>query len=417
MKFLHLLSALVALASAKPSFTKGRNLNFPADTTKLVKWNIEVNPEFIEKLERKAKLFEPASEFEDKSSNANWEEGLPRSVSKALRDFWVNDYDWFKYQKEINANYSHYALSVKAGEGYEPHVPLHFVHERSQRKDAIPLLLIHGYPSTHLEWSKVIKPLTSPKSRKDPAFHVISVDLPGYGFSPAPVLPTLGPKQLAIAFDNLMKDIGYPKYAVMSQDQGWWPGMWMTYLIPDNIIGHYCDFAAISPNATDLERYARGEATEDEARYIEAGQAWSQNHTSYSQLFVQSPRIAGELFADSPVGFAGYLWYLMRKVNGGYEITPEWVISRTIPMMIQEAWTSADSNAFPYTQVPTGVSRWSWAGNPFPEIDNNPMVPKNFLERHVNLVHFTTYDKGGHFPAEARPDAWLNDIRQFFSKL
>ncbi|WKT42079.1 Alpha/Beta hydrolase fold [Fusarium oxysporum f. sp. vasinfectum] len=45
------------------------------------------------------------------------------------------------------------------------------------------------------------------------------------------------------------------------------------------------------------------------------------------------------------------------------------------------------------------------------------MVPKSFLERHVNLVHLTTYDKGGHFPTETHPDAWLSDIRQFFSKL
>ncbi|KAG5747149.1 hypothetical protein H9Q69_013713 [Fusarium xylarioides] len=149
MKFLHLLPALVALASSKPTPTKRPNLNFPADTTKLVRWNIEVNPEFIKKLERKAKLFEPASGFEDNSSNANWQEGLPRSESAALRDFWVNDFDWFKYQKEINANYTHYALSVQAGESYEPPVPLNFVHELSQRKDAIPLLLIHGYPSTH----------------------------------------------------------------------------------------------------------------------------------------------------------------------------------------------------------------------------------------------------------------------------
>jgi len=46
-----------------------------------------------------------------------------------------------------------------------------------------------------------------------------------------------------------------------------------------------------------------------------------------------------------------------------------------------------------------------------------PMQPKNWLERHVNLVHLTTYDKGGHFPAETRTEVWLKDIRAFFSKL
>jgi len=226
MKFLCLFPALLALTNANPTLDKKTpNLNFPVDTTKIVKWNIEVNPRFIEKLHQKAKTFEPSTQFEDPGYNQDWGEGLPRNVAQSLKDYWVRDFDWYKFQDEINANFSHYALSVKAGEGYDAPLPLHFVHERSKRKDAIPIILIHGYPSTFLEWSQVIKPLAAPKSIKDPAFHVVAISLPGYGFSPAPVLPNLGPKQVAIAFDNLMKAIGYKKYGVMSTDQGWWPGM------------------------------------------------------------------------------------------------------------------------------------------------------------------------------------------------
>ncbi|KAH7050014.1 Alpha/Beta hydrolase protein [Macrophomina phaseolina] len=410
-RFYYLFLSLLALASAK--------------RPNPVAWNVSISPEFIHGIMKKAQLFQPATDFED-DSNADWDEGLPNAVSSALKEYWVNEYDWFKLQDEINANYSHYALSVQAGDGYDRPVPLHFVHERSNYTDAIPLLLIHGYPSTFLEWSKVIKHLSSPTNPKDEHFHVVAVDLPGYGLSPAPVLSTLGPKQLAIAFNNLMHTLGYSKYGVISTDQGWWSGMWMSYLVPESLIGHYSDFAALQPNTTDLERYARNETTQEENLHLAASEAWTSRHTSYSALFVQSPRAIGEALADTPVGFSAYLLYLLRKINGGYEISFDYIINHTIMMLLPEAWSgmrsykltfSEDSNTFGYTTVPTGLSRWSWAGGPYPELDNFPMVPRTWLERHVNLTHLSTFDYGGHFPAETRPETWLRDVQQFFGSL
>ncbi|UPK99664.1 hypothetical protein LCI18_010599 [Fusarium solani-melongenae] len=287
---------------------------------------------------KKALLFQLATDFEG-HSNANWDEGLPHAVSLALKEYRLNEYDWFQLQDELNANYSHYALSVQAGDGYDCPVPLHFVHERSNRADAIPFLLIHGYPSTFLEWSKVMKPLVSPKNPKDQHFHVVAVDLPGFGLSPAPVLSTLGPKQLAIAFDNLMRTLGYSKYGVISTDQGWWSGMWISYLVPESLIGHYSDFAFLQPNTTDLDRYARNETTQEENLYIAAAETFADRHTSYSATFVQSPRAIGEALADTPVGFSSVLLYLLRKFNGGYELSFDYIISHAIMMLLPEAWS------------------------------------------------------------------------------
>ncbi|KAH6685807.1 Alpha/Beta hydrolase protein [Plectosphaerella plurivora] len=374
----HIFPCLLVLTTAQCG-----NVNFPANSSQPVAWNISVLPSFIHDVRKRVELFQPASEFED-DSIADWEEGLPRAMSASLKDYWLNDFDWFQFEDEINANFSHYALTVEAGLGYDHPVPLHFIHERSNNTDAIPILLIHGYPPTSLEWSK--------------HFHVIVVDLPGYGFSPAP---------LAFAFDNLMRTLGYSRYGVMSTDQGWWSGMWMSYLVPDSLIGHYADFVSLQPTPADLERFSRDETTE---------------HSAYFTVFAQTPRSIGEALGSTPLGLATYLFPNLRKVNGGYDITNRWMTYHTIMLLFEEAWTSirsykltssADSNNFGYTSVPTGVSRWSWKGGPEPEFDNFPMV----LERHVNLTHLTDFAYGGHFPAETRPAEWLRDIRQFFGSL
>lgn len=381
------------------------NVNFPNDTSQPVAWNISVSPSFIDGVRKRVELFQPASEFED-DSNANWEEGLPRAVSMGLKDYWLNDFDWFRFEDEINTNFSHFALTVEAGLGYDRPVALHFIHERSDNTDAIPILLIHGYPSTSLEWSKVIKPLASPENPDDQHFHVVAVDLPGYGFSPAPVLSTLGPKQLAFAFDNLMRTLGYSRYGVMSTDQGWWIGMWMSYLIPDSLIGHYADFVNIAPTPDDLERFSRNETTQEENCFIAAATAFANRHSAYFTVFAQTPRAIGEALGSTPLGLATYLLPSLRKVSGGYEISNHRMTYHTIMLLFGEAWSSIrsykltssvslvcmsifsitdtnlrdptflqiDSNNFGFTSVPTGVSRWSWEGGPEPELDNFPMV-------------------------------------------
>lgn len=327
-----LLSALLAMPFASAT----QDYYFPPNShSKPVAFHVSVNESLIEEARLKARLYRPSVDLQDAStSNEGWLEGPPRDVMTSLAAHWAKDYDWFTVQDEINANWSHYALTVPGSNKYKHPIPLHFVHETSSRKDAIPLLLLHGWPSSHLEWSEVIRPLVSPSSHFDQAFHVVAPDLPGFGFSPAPTHSGLDPIQMGLAFDHLMRALGYAKYGVVTTDLGWWVGMWMTDVVPGSLIGHMTDFWLQSANATDLERFAANETTPEETRYIEAAQAWAAGHNGYSEIQSKNPLALAQALTDSPVGFAGWVWHLVHVASDGYKYTLDQVITRAMMLWI-----------------------------------------------------------------------------------
>ena len=77
---------------------------------------------------------------------------------------------------------------------------LHFIHQRSDDPDALPLLITHGWPGSIVEFHKVIEPLT----QSPDAFHVVAPSLPGFGFSAKPTEPGWGVDKIAATFATLM---------------------------------------------------------------------------------------------------------------------------------------------------------------------------------------------------------------------
>jgi pimeloyl-ACP methyl ester carboxylesterase len=137
---------------------------------------------------------------------------------------------------------------------YAEPVPLFFVHHRSNRSDAIPLLFLHRFPGSFLEVSCIISSLTNPPNNSVPAFHVVAPSLPGFGFSPVPVKPGMGPIEAAHAFNALMHQLSYPRYAIQGGDLG---GIILRYqagLFPESVVSILSNFWIISPNATDIAR-------------------------------------------------------------------------------------------------------------------------------------------------------------------
>jgi pimeloyl-ACP methyl ester carboxylesterase len=107
-----------------------------------------------------------------------------------------------------------------------------------------------------MEWQHVIHPLAHPENSSDPSFHVVAVDLPGFGFSPAPVASNLGPREIGDALDALMQQLGYTQYGIQTTDLGWFVGMWMVQDHTASLIGHGTDFWFQPPNATKQAEYA-----------------------------------------------------------------------------------------------------------------------------------------------------------------
>ncbi|KAI1424135.1 alpha/beta-hydrolase [Xylaria sp. FL1777] len=416
-----------ALLTLLASLADANNLNFafPYNSATPVPFQASVDPVFIEETRLKASLYRPSVDLLDGAiSNAGWLEGPPRANMTAVAKYWSKEYNWNKTQDEINGNFSHFAITIPSAGDYEHAVPLHFVHERSDAQDAIPLLLLHGWPSTHLEWSKVIGPLRSPINSSTQAFHIVAPDLPGFGFSPAPTYSGLDAPEMGAALDELMHRLGYDEYGVACNDLGWFIGIAMAQQTPDNVIGLFSDFWFIVPNSTDLERRAQNQTTEEETLYIDSIEDILNNHFSYSQAHIQTPLAIGQAMSDTPVGFAGWIWHLVYWINDGYEYSFDDLITNTLLLSIQGATGNVrgykewlDYTKITYVNVPTGASTWGFSNGPLKTLANAELTPRTWIERIVNLTFLSTHEHGGHFPAVTEPELWSEDIQNFFGGL
>lgn len=308
-------------------------LNFPFDYSDHPQpFKISVDHQFIDQTIQKAGLYRssiPVKQYPE------WNDGPPPQKMKAIAKHWATKYDWFSIQDEINKNFSHYTTSVSGSRNYQHTIPLHFIHEKSSRDDAIPLLLLHGWPSSHLEWSQVIPLLTSPMKPSHPAFHVVAPDLPGYGFSPAPQYSGQGPQEVGDAVDQLMKQLHYDTYGLVTTDLGYFVGSWMVKGHSDSIIGHMSDFTLVTPNATDQARFAANETTPEETRYMKALNAYQTMNSAYSLTQRTRPMSAALAMTDSPVGFLGWIWQFINLASDGFDYTVDDLITSTMMLWIQ----------------------------------------------------------------------------------
>lgn len=87
-------------------------------------------------------------------------------------------------------------------------------------KKVVPLLILHGWPGSVVEFYKVIPMLTTPKEENDFVFEVIVPSLPGFGFSDGAVKPGLGYVQTAVIMKNLMLRLGHEKFYTQGGDWG-----------------------------------------------------------------------------------------------------------------------------------------------------------------------------------------------------
>ncbi len=138
-------------------------------------------------------------------SGGGFDYGMDHAYLKELITYWAEDYDWSAEQARLNA-LDQYTVEIDD-------LTVHFVHVRSPREDAIPLVLLHGWPSSFVQMADIIPLLTEPED--GPAFHVVVPSLIGYGFSEVPTEPGMSTPAMAPIFHTLMTEIlGYDRYGV-----------------------------------------------------------------------------------------------------------------------------------------------------------------------------------------------------------
>ncbi|CAO3698378.1 unnamed protein product [Rhizopus stolonifer] len=141
----------------------------------------------------------------------DWSYGAPTWAVRPLVEEWANEFNWNEFLNELG-QWQHYRMKIDD-------LLIHYVHEPSSKSDAIPIVLVHGWPSTFYEFHKIIDSLRD-GTENNQAFHVVVPSLPGYGFSQAPKEKGFGVNKIASIINRLMTNLGYDKYLYHGGDWG-----------------------------------------------------------------------------------------------------------------------------------------------------------------------------------------------------
>ena len=216
--------------------------------------------------------------------------GIPTQWAVKLHDYWQNKFSWSAAEGRIN-QFDHFMTELEG-------VNLHFVHQKSPVQDAIPILLIHGWPGSFYEFSEVIKPLTQAGS--DSSFHCVVPSLPGFCWSSAPPRKGWTVKDTARIFDALMQRLGYDKYCVQAGDWG--------AMVAREIGAQYETRCRVMHLNWCPGALPEGTApTEREAKCAAKGQNWRTNHVGYAVLMRTRPQSVGWMLEDNPVGLMTFI--------------------------------------------------------------------------------------------------------------
>jgi len=343
--------------------------------------------------------------------DGTWAYGTNFDFMGALCTYWVDGYDWRKWEAELN-HFPQFTARVED-------IDIHFYRVTGSGPSPKPLILSHGWPGSVFEFLHIIEKLAHPErfggDAKD-AFTVVVPSLPGYGFSGKPQRP-IGPRTIARLFDKLMCDeLKLPDYIAQGGDWGSAISGWMGYEGKGCRAAHLNMFGWRSPGVAPETK------EEIEAAQI-AGQIFDAEGAYFREQSTK-PQTLSYAMMDSPVGACAWIvekFYGWSDNRKGFEnvYTNDQLLTNVMIYLVTRTFNTAtwlyrglfeDLTGAPVPpkariEKPVAVAR-------FP-VDLIPFPPRSQVERNFNVARWTEFSEGGHFAALERPDDLVGDIRAF----
>lgn len=254
-----------------------------------------------------------------------WSHGLPLQTLSALKSFWTNEYDWRLIEARLNATFKQFTLPISA-EGED--LSLHFVHHRSSREDAVPLLFVHGWPGSFLEVEHILPLLTEPASPKHQAFHVVAPSLPGFGFSSAPKNAGFTPKKFAAVLNKLMLALGYTTYIAQGGDWGSMISRLIGINHPESCVAIHVNFLVATPpsvlwNPLEIAWLVLRRFTDSEKEKLKRMMWWQEKESGYYKIMGTKPMTVSYALVDSPLGMLAWIREKLEPLVDEYTWTEE----------------------------------------------------------------------------------------------
>jgi pimeloyl-ACP methyl ester carboxylesterase len=372
-------------------------------TEKIQPFRIEIGQADVDDLHRRL----AGARWPGELPGAGWARGVPLGYLKELAGYWRTGYDWRAAEARLNS----YPQFVTEIDGQR----IHFLHVRSSRPGARPLLITHGFPSSVAEFLYLIEPLVNPAA--DQAFHVIAPSLPGYAFSTPLSAAGWAMGRTARAWAELMRRLGYERYGVHGGDIGAGVSGMVAGLDAEHVTGMHVvtDPLTAAATATFLPGMADrlDESDPVDKLILDRMNAFKNEGSGYLAIQNSRPQTIGYGLADSPVL---QLAWIAEKVH---EWTDLPVDRDQLLTTVSLYWFTGSGATAAHTLYEQAHSA-DW-GAP-------PAVPQGFAvfgadETVRKLVpapagaHWTEFPRGRHFPAMEAPAQLAADLQAFFAPL
>jgi len=347
----------------------------------------------------------------DQLPGTGWEYGADTAYLKELADYWQNDFDWRAQEARLN-ELDHFRADIDGQR-------IHFIHERSDDPDAIPLLLLHGWPSSFVQMIDIIPLLTHPAEHgldNTPSFHVVAASLPGFGFSGVPTRPGVGFATSAAVMAKLMSEVlGYERYGVRGSDLGGVIVQQIALTHPEQVIGVHL---------TGIIGAAGGQPpfTAAEQAFVDASRALEME-LAYARLHMSRPQTLAHALTDSPVGLAAWIVEKFRSwgdTNGDIEsrFSKDELLTNLTTYWVTGTANSSIRIYYEFIREPMKTGRVETpVGMLMSHKDLFPAAPREWGERLFNVVRWTDTDTGGHFLEWEEPELVAKELQAFFGAL
>ncbi|MBN9748490.1 epoxide hydrolase [Amycolatopsis sp. A1MSW2902] len=343
-------------------------------------------------------------EAETVRGSRRWDQGVPLADLVDLVHYWRTEYDWRAFEERLDRIGQFRTVIDGLG--------IHFLHRRSPRADAVPLILTHGWPGSVAEFVDIVDDLADPEDASAPAFHVVVPSLPGYGYSDKPATTGWGTEKIAAAWVELMDRLGYREFLAHGGD---WGGNITTILagrFPERVLGVHTLFAEAPPGLpTDG-------LTADERRWTEETRQFWRRRGAYAKLQATAAQTIGYSLVDSPVGLLAWLVDKFAEWSDT-EDSPFETISRdrvlddvtlywltrsgaSAARIYYESHNSLDPEL--RVDVPAAITMYP---------RDTEKTPRPWArERFRQIVRWRVPERGGHFPSLEVPEYFVRDLRE-----
>jgi pimeloyl-ACP methyl ester carboxylesterase len=357
-------------------------------------------------------------------------QGVQFATMQSLARYWATDWDWRKAEAKINAQ-PNFITEIDG-------LDIHFIHVKSKEKNALPMIITHGWPGSIIEQMKVIGPLTDPTKyggKAEDAFDVVIPSLPGYGFSGIPKAPGWNPLTIGKAWAMLMQRLGYTRYVAQGGDWGNAVSEIMALQTPPGLLAISTNMAATVPPEISKALAAGSpppsNLTPEELNAYKQIDFFYKKGLGYANEMGLRPQTLYAL-EDSPVGLAAWIldhdarsYELITRVFAGQKegLSRDDILDNISLYWFTKTAVSSARLYWDTRQLPGGGGFFDARNVQIPVAvtvfpDEIYAAPKSWAEKaYPKLLYYNKVEKGTHFAAWEQPEVFVAEQRAAFRSL